>query len=73
HFPMTDNTRAYVKLTAGLLHGYRGDFQHKIPLNDLGVAPVILPAVGGEVHNVNLELVPFGASGVMANIGYYFR
>lgn len=73
HFPLTENTRSYVKVTAGLLHGYRGRYRDKIPLNNLGVAPVILPAVGLEVRDVNVELVPFGASGLMANIGYYFR
>lgn len=36
------------------------------------MTPVVLPAVGVEVHDVNLEPVPFGASGVMVNIDCYF-
>lgn len=72
-FPVTDNLSGFVKLTGGLLHGYRGEYQDKIPLNSLGVAPVLLPSVGLEMHNVNLELVLFGTAGMMANIGYYFR
>lgn len=36
----------YLKLTGGLLHGYKDPYEDKIPLNDLGVAPVIIPAVG---------------------------
>lgn len=69
----TNSMRAYAKLTAGILHGYRGEFRDKIPFNRLGVAPAILPAFGVEYHRVNLELIPFGTAGVMFNIGYVFR
>ena len=67
------NAKAYAKLTAGLLYGYRGEYKDKIPLNDLGVAPVILPAFGVQHRRVNLEVVPFAAAGVMVNAGFYFR
>lgn len=66
-------TRAYAKLTGGLLHGYRGEYRDKIPFNQLGVAPAILPAFGVEHHRVNLEMIPFGTAGVMFNLGYVFR
>ncbi len=69
----TASTRAYAKLTAGLLHGYRGEYRDKIPFNRYGVAPAILPAFGVEYHRVNLEMIPFGTAGVMFNIGYVFR
>lgn len=69
----TPSTRAYAKLTAGILHGYRGEFRDKIPFNRFGVAPAILPAFGVEYHRVNLEMIPFGTAGVMFNIGYVFR
>ena len=36
----------YFKLTGGLLHGYKEPYDDKIPLNDLGVAPAILPTLG---------------------------
>jgi hypothetical protein len=65
-------TRLYAKITLGLLHGYRGEFRDKIPLNHFGVAPAVLPAVGVQHRRVNLELIPFGAAGVMLNIGLYF-
>ncbi|MDV7392104.1 hypothetical protein RZS08_12145, partial [Arthrospira platensis SPKY1] len=35
----SENTSTYVKLTGGLLHGYRGEFRDKIPFNNLGIAP----------------------------------
>lgn len=68
-----ETTRAYAKLTAGLLHGYRGEYRDKIPFNRFGVAPAILPAFGVEHHRVNFEMIPFGTAGVMFNIGYVFR
>jgi hypothetical protein len=30
----------------GLLHGYKEPYEDKIPLNQLGVAPAIVPALG---------------------------
>jgi hypothetical protein len=36
----------YVKLTAGPLHGYSGQYQDKVPLNSSGVAPAIIPSIG---------------------------
>jgi hypothetical protein len=36
----------YFKLTGGLLHGYKEPYEDKIPLNDLGVAPAIVPTLG---------------------------
>jgi hypothetical protein len=36
----------YFKLTGGLLHGYKEPYEDKIPYNGLGVAPVIIPALG---------------------------
>ena len=36
----------YLKLSGGLLHGYKDPYENKIPLNGLGVAPVIIPALG---------------------------
>lgn len=68
-----EHASAYVKLTGGVLHGYRGEFRDKIPLNHLGVAPAVLPAIGIDYRRVNLELIPFGTAGFMLNIGWYPR
>lgn len=63
----------YLKLTAGLLHGYRGEFRDKIPLNRLGVAPAVVPAIGLDHRRANIELIPFGTAGLMLNIGIQIR
>jgi hypothetical protein len=36
----------HFKLMGGLLHGYKEPYEDKIPLNQLGVAPAIVPALG---------------------------
>ena len=40
------NPKMFVKLSAGLIDGYRGKYQDKIPFNNYGVAPAVIPAVG---------------------------
>jgi len=54
----------YFKLTGGLLYGYKEPYEDKIPLNDLGVAPAILPSLGfqyghgvAEVHLGGLSVL----------------
>ena len=36
----------YLKLTAGLLYGYKAPYDDKVPLNYNGYSPAIIPAVG---------------------------
>ncbi|CAI8746903.1 sn-glycerol-3-phosphate transporter [Pseudomonas sp. IT-P12] len=62
----------YVKLSGGLLHGYKGKYKDRIPLNNLGVAPVIIPAVGTYYGPVGAELVVLGGAAVMVNVGYRY-
>jgi hypothetical protein len=62
----------YFKITGGLLHGYRGEFRDKIPLNRYGIAPVIIPAAGLNFGPVTTEAVLLGASAAMLNVGVRF-
>jgi hypothetical protein len=73
NFHDSGDLKTYGKLTAGLIHGYRGEYRDKIPFNRFGVAPAILPAFGVEYNRMNLEMIPFGTAGFMVNVGYYFR
>lgn len=63
----------YAKVSAGLLHGYRGDYRDNIPLNRFGVAPVIIPSLGARLGPVGLEGVLLGGNAMMLNVGYHFR
>lgn len=62
----------YLKITGGLLYGYRGEYRDKIPLNRYGIAPVIIPGVGINLGPVVAEAVLLGASAAMLNIGLRF-
>jgi hypothetical protein len=59
----------YFKVSAGLVHGYTGQYQHKIPLNNSGVAPVIVPSVGYCINRFCSELVIFGTAGALVTFG----
>ena len=65
-------TPFYAKLTGGLVVGYRGEYQDKIPLNHFGAAPAILPSVGANWKSVGVELIVFGTAGTMMTAGYRF-
>ena len=63
----------HVKLTGGLLHGYKDEHQDSIPFNDYEVAPVILPAIGFSGRRFATELVFYSISGGMWTVGAYFK
>jgi hypothetical protein len=71
YLPRTSET-VYAKVAAGLLHGYKGEFQDQIPFNNYGVAPAILPALGFQARTIGGELVVFGTAGAMVTLGFRF-
>jgi hypothetical protein len=62
----------YLKLTGGLLHGYKDEYEDKIPFNGLGVAPAIVPTYGYQKKNFLTEVSLGGASVVVVTFGYIF-
>ena len=64
--------RWYYKLTGGLLHGYKEPYEDKIPLNNLGVAPVIIPAIGYRNKHVFAEFSQLGLAAGMIVVGVSF-
>ncbi|UZM12885.1 sn-glycerol-3-phosphate transporter [Pseudomonas kielensis] len=62
----------YVKLTGGLLEGYHGKYQNKIPLNRYGIAPVVIPSLGTYYGPVAAELVLLGFNAAMVTTGVRF-
>ncbi len=67
--PFQELQPLYFKLTAGLVHGYKDEFQDKIPFNSSGVAPVIIPSIGYCINRYCSELVIFGTAGVLVTFG----
>ncbi len=64
--------RWYYKATGGLLHGYKEPYEDKIPLNDLGVAPVIIPAIGYRNKTFFAEFIQLGLAAGMITVGVSF-
>jgi len=67
--PLEELQPLYLKVTAGLVHGYSGQYKNKIPFNHSGIAPVIIPSVGYCLNRFCSELVFFGAAGALITIG----
>jgi hypothetical protein len=50
----------YLKISAGVLYGYKAPFNHKVPLNYKGFSPGIIPAAGwhfGSGWNAQIDLL----------------
>jgi len=60
----------YLKVTGGLLYGYKEPFEDKLPVNYNGLAPVIIPGLGYKVDRFNVQLNILGANGFMLTFGY---
>ena len=68
--PIETEQPFYVKLTAGPLHGYTGQYQHKVPFNHDGWAPAIIPGVGYCVMKRYCgEFVLLGTNAALFTIG----
>ena len=68
--PLDNFQLMHVKLTGGLLHGYKGQYKDHIPFNsDQGIAPVILPSIGLSGNRFSTDVVLFGTAGVLITIG----
>ena len=59
----------YIKLSAGLVHGYKEPYQDKIPFNNSGVAPGFVPSVGYCFNRFCSELILFGGAGILITLG----
>jgi len=59
----------YIKLSAGLVHGYKDPYRDKIPFNHSGVAPAIVPSVGYCFNRFCSELILFGGAGMLITLG----
>lgn len=57
-------------ITAGLLHGYRGEHQDKIPFNSLGTAPVVIPALGWRYKRLGVWITLLGFNGLMYGVSW---
>jgi hypothetical protein len=71
-WPLFKTDWAYLKVTGGVLHGYKEPYEDKIPLNGLGVAPAIVPAFGLRYKRVFSEMQILGTAALTWTIGFNF-
>jgi hypothetical protein len=62
----------YAKLSVGILHGYKGAYQDKIPFNDLGYAPAIVPTIGYRYDKASAEVALLGTAGLIFIFSWAF-
>lgn len=60
----------HVKLSGGLVYGYKDEFEDKLPFNHDGLAPVIIPSLGWKSDRLGFDVILLGASGLMFTVGY---
>ncbi|MCG6965019.1 MAG: hypothetical protein LJE59_00740 [Chromatiaceae bacterium] len=61
---------AYVKLSGGLIHGYKDEYEDRLPFNHSGWAPVIIPSLGWKHGRLGFDLAILGDAGLMFSVGY---
>jgi len=62
----------HAKITAGLIHGYKDEFKDKIPNNDTGIAPAIIPGIGYKKGRFGGDVFILGISGLLFTVGMDF-
>lgn len=67
--PLEEHQPFYVKLSAGPLHGYEGQYKNKVPFNNSGTGLAIIPSVGYCSGRVCGELVLLGTNAALFTIG----
>lgn len=70
---LLDNPKIFSKVSAGFLYGYRGRYKHKVPLNDWGIAPAIIPSLGYAITPQDAaQVYILGTSGVLFAYSHSF-
>ena len=70
---LMNNPRLFVKVTAGVMYGYVGQYQHKVPLNHGGFSPAIIPSIGYRLNeHDSIQVKVLGTAGLMFSYGRQF-
>jgi len=71
-WPLFKKDWFYFSLSGGLLHGYKEPYEEKIPMNQLGIAPAIVPAFGFKYKRVFSQIQILGTAAVTVTAGFNF-
>ena len=70
-WPLTEkHPNWYVKLTGGVILGYKEPYEDKIPFNHDGIALGVIPALGFKMDRFNAQVILLGTAGIMVTVGY---
>lgn len=65
--------RLFLKVTAGIIYGYVGQYKNKVPLNYRGFSPGVIPALGYKfTEHDSIQLKLLGTAGLMISYGRQF-
>ena len=65
--------KLFAKVSASLIYGYKGKYQDKIPFNDYGIAPVVIPSIGYSLNrDDSAQIMLLGTAGVLFAYGHSF-
>ncbi len=71
--PFDSAPLVHVKLTGGVLHGYKGEFRDKISFNHYGYAPALIPSIGLSGKRFATEFVLLGAGAMFITAGIFWE
>jgi hypothetical protein len=60
----------YLKLTGGLVHGYKEPYEDKVPYNHNGYSPGVVPALGYKWSRWSAQVNVFGTAAFGISVGY---
>jgi hypothetical protein len=60
----------YLKLSGGVIYGYKDPYEDKVPFNHNGYSPGLFPALGYKMDRWNFQLVTLGTAAAMITVGY---
>ena len=60
------------RLSFGLVHGYRDEFEDELPLNYKGFSPGLVPSIGFKRNGVGFDMALLSNAGLMLSVGYEF-
>ena len=65
--------KMFTKVSVGLIYGYKGKYQHKIPFNDYGIAPAVIPSLGWQFNKQeSAQVMVLGTAGLLFAYGRSF-
>ncbi len=65
--------KLFFKLSGGFLYGYEGQYKDKIPFNNYGIAPAVIPSLGLRfTPHDSAQMILLGDSAIMFAYGHSF-